>query len=278
ESFKAEFGKVVNGGEPMITGIRYEGDNGIHYREVDRGEYLGVNLPGNNVFWGSNQRITSQTLATGYIATSKVPGSAHQAIKIDGVEIRIDDGDNLQTIVDKINGASIAVKAEIDNTTGNDFIVLQSTKPHQISLEDMRGGTVLQDLGLIAQGGAQGPNNYAPSAIIHGDSVFNQVIKLRNALLNDDINGVNRSIGAIDEGMDNLRNNMALVGARQKRMEVALERNSHNIVYAKDIYSKIQATDMAEAVTEMKNLELSHQAALQVGARILRPTLLDFLR
>jgi flagellar hook-associated protein 3 FlgL len=36
--------------------------------------------------------------------------------------------------------------------------------------------------------------------------------------------------------------------------------------------------DLAEAITELKRLEQTHQAALGVTARIIRPTLLDFLR
>ncbi|HEO64264.1 MAG TPA: hypothetical protein ENI73_00185, partial [Spirochaetes bacterium] len=141
-----------------------------------------------------------------------------------------------------------------------------------------QGSTVLQDLGLIAQGGNYPPNNYASSAIVQGDSMFNKLVSLRDALFNNDTNGINAGLGGIDEAMDNLRAHMALVGARQSRLEIALERTSKNIVYANDIYSKIQGTDMAKAITDLKNIELSHQAALQVGARIIRPTLLDFLR
>ncbi len=278
EPYKLNFGRIQGWGEPLISKVQYEGDVGIHYSEIDRGEYMGINLPGNRAFWASNQRITSQTIATGYMAVSTNADLPYQIIKIDSVEIRIDDGDNLQTIADKINKANIAVKAEIDNTTGNDFIVLQTTRPHQVWLEDDQGSTVLQDLGLIAQGGNYPPGNYAPSAIVQGDSMFNKLIDLRDALFNNDTNGINAGIGGIDEAMDNLRGHIALVGARQSRLEMALERTSKNIVYANDIYSKIQGTDMAKAITDLKNIELSHQAALQVGARIIRPTLLDFLR
>ncbi len=278
EPYKLEFGKVYGHGNPVISKVSYQGDVGIHYREIDRGEYLGINLPGNRAFWASNQRITSQTVATGYIAISKNPEQPYQAIKINGVEIRIDDGDNLKTIVDKINKANIPVKAEIDNTSGHDFLVLQTTRPHQLWLEDDKGSTVLQDLGIIAQGGSYPPANYATSAVVQGDSLFDKIIELRNSLYSDDINGINRSIGGIDQAMDNLRNHLAIVGARQKRLDIAQERTSKNIVYANDIYSKIQGTDMPKAITDLKNVELSHQAALSVGSRILRPTLLDFLK
>ncbi len=278
EPYRLSYGKILGWGEPLVSKVDYNGDIGAQYREIDRGEYLEVNIPGNRAFWASNQRITSQTIATGYMAVSKNPEQPYQVIKINGVEIRIDDGDNLKTIADKINKADIPVKAEIDNTTGNDFLVLQTTRPHQLWLEDDQGGTILQDLGIIAQGGSYPPNNYAPNAIVQGDSLFANIIKLRDSLFNNDSNGVNRGIGDMDLAMDNLRSYLAVVGTRQSRLDVAQVRTSNNIVYANDIYSKIQGTDMAKAVTDLKNIELAHKAALQVGARILQPTLLDFIR
>jgi flagellar hook-associated protein 3 FlgL len=36
--------------------------------------------------------------------------------------------------------------------------------------------------------------------------------------------------------------------------------------------------DVTEAITELKMLEFAHRAALATTARILKPTLLDFLR
>jgi flagellin-like hook-associated protein FlgL len=35
---------------------------------------------------------------------------------------------------------------------------------------------------------------------------------------------------------------------------------------------------MAEAIMNLRNMEQAHQAALQVGSRIMRTSLLDFLR
>lgn len=35
---------------------------------------------------------------------------------------------------------------------------------------------------------------------------------------------------------------------------------------------------MSEAITDLKMLEYTHKAAMQTAARILQPTLLDFLR
>jgi flagellar hook-associated protein 3 FlgL len=45
-----------------------------------------------------------------------------------------------------------------------------------------------------------------------------------------------------------------------------------------DILSKNEDVDIAEAITKLRMLELVHRSALGVTARVIQPTLLDFLR
>ncbi len=39
-----------------------------------------------------------------------------------------------------------------------------------------------------------------------------------------------------------------------------------------------QGIDMATAITDLKMMELAHKAALQTAAKVIQPTLMDFLR
>lgn len=264
-------GAVVSGG-PVITKVKFQGNIGLKYREVDRGEFLPVNIPGNHAFWATNMNITAGKPGTGYVA------NRNMEFKIDGQTIRVNEGDNLETIVNKINSAEISVKASIDNTSGQNLLVLNSTRPHQVWIEDVSGGTVMQDLGIIAEGGARGPNNYSPTANVQGFSMFESIIRLRDALLKNNVNGVNRGIGEMDMVIKNLTHSLGEVGGAQKRTEMLIKRHTQDQVYTQEIFSEIQGVNMPEAIMNLKNLEMAHQAALQVGGRILRPTLLDFLR
>lgn len=262
----------VMSGEPVISRVRYQGDIGYKYREVDRGHFMAVNIPGNQLFWATNMIITSGKPGTGYVA------NRNMEFRIDGQTIRVNEGDNLETIVNKINSADIAVKASIDNTSGQNLLVLTSTSPHQIWIEDVSGGTVMQDLGVIAEGGSRGPNNYSPSANVQGNSMFNAVIKLRDALFKNDVNRVNAGIGLMDETIRTLTNKLGEIGAKHRKTEVLVKRHSQDVVYTKEIYSKIQGVDMAEAIMNLREIENAHRAALQVSSRILKPSLLDFMR
>ena len=261
-------------GEPVISNVQYKGDIGRINREIERGEYLEVNLPGNRAFWATNMRIISNTDVQGYTAPRDM------AFSINDVRIDINAGDNLNMIIDKINQANIAVKAELDDTKINATVaMLQGTRPGQIVMEDLEGGTVLEDLGFIVSGdGINTTNNYNPSTAVYGESVFDVIIEARNALYKGDIEGVNMSIGQIDQAIDNVLTYNAEIGSRAKRAEISQERLTNMEVYAKDFYSKIQGLDTAEAITEMKNIQFMNEATLNIGSRLIPRTLLDFLR
>ena len=222
EAFKITTGKIVDPmtgeikwGQESIKKVDYQGDIGHRYAEVGRGEYIAVNLTGNDLFAASNQMIVSGTPGTDYIAQTD------QIIKIDDAEIQIKTGDNLRTIADKINNAHLNVNAEIDNTTGRNLLILKTTTPHQMWLEDLNGGSVLQDLGIISSAVAAPPYNYSTSAAVHGDSVFDKLISLRDDLYSNSVEMVNASIGGMDQVLNSVQHHMASIGAIQNRISTS---------------------------------------------------------
>ncbi len=279
EAFKVSHGKIknpMNGqvewGETSITKVEYKGDIGKRYAEVGRGEYIGVNVTGNEAFWANNQTIVSGTPGTGYVAKSD------QLMRIDGVDIRIKTGDNIRTVADKINAAHLNVRAEIDNTSGQNLFILKTTKPHQVHFEDLEGGSVLQDLGMVSSAVARPPFNYAPSAAVYGNSIFDELISLRDGLYTGSTDRVNAAIGGMDQSLKSIHHNLSTIGSIQRRMESTEVRLDTQTVYAKEMMNSLNGLDMAEAVTKLKNLESEHEAALMIGSRILPKTLLDYLR
>ncbi len=256
--------------ENQIITVRYHGDNGIQLRELERSQYIDVNLPGNQLFWGTNMTIAGSIDNSGYVAASD------QSFKIDGVEIRVAAGDTIDDIIDKINTAGLELRAA---KVGQDYISLHTTSPHQIWLEDIGSSTVLQDVGLINPENPDAPNNYADTTRISGLSLFDMLIKLRNDLSSGDqfeIGG--RDLGNIDETIDNILRYRAEVGARQNRVEEHEKRVSWDRVYMTELLAQSEGIDIPETIINLKWLEAVHNYALNVGARIIRPQLLDFLR
>ena len=145
-------------------------------------------------------------------------------------------------------------------------------------LEDLNGGSVLQDLGIISSAVAAPPYNYSTSAAVHGDSVFDKLISLRDALYSNSVEMVNASIGGMDQVLNSVQHHMASIGAIQNRIENTEARLSTQKLYSAEMMNRLNGLDMAEAVTKLKSLEMEYNAALQIGAKLLPKTLLDYLR
>ena len=256
--------------ENMIVSVSYRGDIGKQLREVERNQYIDVNLPGNHAFWGTNMTVT------GGVDTSNYRAPSDQIFKIDGHEIRVAAGDGVNDIIQKINNSNLDVKAA---RVGQDFFSLQSTNPHQIWLEDSEGGTVLQDMGLINPEKSSPPNNFSESARVFGNSLYDVIIKLRNDMLSGDqleIGG--RDLGNIDETMKNVLRFRSEVGAKQNRMDEHTKRVAWDKTYMQELLGKSEGIDFPETIMNLKWLETVHNYALNVGSRIIRPSLIDFLR
>ncbi len=256
-------------GDAMI-GVEYRGNIGDLKIEVEIKEYIPTSIPGNRAFWATNQVIETNTNSGTYSAPQNMQ------FKIDGTEINISAGDNLDVIIEKINAAPVEVRA---SKGGLNNIVLTTTTPHQIWLEDVGTGDVLKNLGLINPELPEPPNNYADTATITGYSIFELAIKLRNDLVRGDVIQVGGSdLQHLDTALDNILKNLSLVGARQNRFEELNRRTETDVSYVKELLAKTEGIDLPETVMDMKWLESVRNYALNVGARTIRPTLMDFLR
>ena len=254
----------------VMTGVQYRGNIGEIKREIDKGEYISVSVPGNKAFWATNQVLTSNKDAGNYVSET------NQVIKIDGHEINISAGDNLDIIIDKINGSNLSIRA-LKGGTNN--ITLETTTPHQIWLEDAGSGRVLKDLGLINTEYPNPPNNISPTVTVNGMSVFEMLITLRDDFIRNDVENISgRDLGLIDLGLENILKNIASTGARKNRVDEVAKRAEFAKENVLEMLSKTEGIDYAETIMNFKWLESVHQYSLAVGAKSIRQTLMDFLR
>ncbi|MCS0790818.1 MULTISPECIES: flagellar hook-associated protein FlgL [Cytobacillus] len=82
----------------------------------------------------------------------------------------------------------------------------------------------------------------------------------------------------VDKNIDNFLSARALIGAKQNRVELMEDRLSQQEVFSTRILSDNEDIDMEKAIIELTTQESIHRAALSVGARIIQPSLTDFLR
>ena len=82
----------------------------------------------------------------------------------------------------------------------------------------------------------------------------------------------------IDKFMDNLLKMLSTSGALQGRYEGNTQRMKLNSLSMLDVYDSIAKVDLAEVSTNLKMAQAMYEASLAVIAKIVQPTLLDFLR
>lgn len=267
--FRIFHGNVENAAGEVITSVDYVGDIGERQAEISEGAFIGTNFPGNGVFWAEQQQIYSSTDASGYQVAEE------SSFYIDNVRIDVTPGDNVYSIISKINESAAPVRARLDPVQSS--LVLESTTPHQIWLQEE--GTILQDLGILRDGESPPPRNIAPSAEVFGGSLFDTVMNLRDQLYEGDVIDVGGSaLQGIDTGLRNLLGNLGKLGAESTRLEFAYRRLEHERPEMATRNSEEVDIDITEAATELRMLEYTHRATLSTAGRILQPTLLDFLR
>ncbi|MDR0382560.1 MAG: flagellar hook-associated protein 3 [Spirochaetaceae bacterium] len=264
------------GGEAPVR-VEYRGAGAERRIEIDGGAYSALDIGGGEAFWAERMIVASSSDASDY----SVP--AETSFFIDGIEIPVNAGDNARAIAAKINDSAAPVKAYIDPETRG--IVVEGTDPHLIRMEDAagdpdgEGGRVLQDLGLIRGNSEQGAPNWHAGARVSGGSLFDTVISLRDAMLNGDqlfIGG--QGLGGLDQAMGNLETRIADLGSRAERVEATRWRINMEIPRVTESLSREAGLDLASASVEFNMMDMAHRAALQTAARIIPPTLLDFLR
>ena len=86
------------------------------------------------------------------------------------------------------------------------------------------------------------------------------------------------SIGDIETKINDLLVVRANVGARQNRVELMDDRLSSQEIISVTRMSENEDIDYERTITDMISQESVHKAALSVGAKIIQPSLADFLR
>lgn len=94
----------------------------------------------------------------------------------------------------------------------------------------------------------------------------------------DDESGIKKAVADIDDFMNSVLEQRASVGAKSNRLELTKNRLGEEFTNITALMSKNEDADIAEVIMKLKNEENVYRASLEIGARIIQPSLIDFLR
>lgn len=164
------------------------------------------------------------------------------------------DGQTVQ-IEETINGVDLVV------THKNSV----STNTQDVRIEVMKGVTI--------------PINIKPQDTFSAD-LFGSLESLQQMLTDPNTKGSELSnvLATLDGFMNNIISTRAELGAQMNRAEMVQDRLLQQEVIANKIVSDNEDVDFEKAIIDLTIQESLHRASLAAGARIIQPTLMDFLR
>ncbi|MBY0398093.1 MAG: flagellar hook-associated protein FlgL [Thermoleophilia bacterium] len=108
--------------------------------------------------------------------------------------------------------------------------------------------------------------------------LFTTLTNLSAALEANDSAGIATALGDLSAHQDNISALRGEGAAKVNRLELTASRFEAQEIATGDQLSRIEDADIARAITELKMRETVYRSALAVGARVIQPSLLDFLR
>ncbi|MFH5824913.1 flagellar hook-associated protein FlgL [Georgenia sp. AZ-5] len=149
------------------------------------------------------------------------------------------------------------------------------------------GVAFTEDLSFTGVAGSSVQRRLGPDTAVRvdadGAAIFGEGAGSVFALLDTvvaDLRGggkVSNNLDALDGRMKAMVAVLADVGARHAHIEKADTAHREKVLTLETQRSRIEDVDMAEAIMDLQLQELSYQAALGVTAKVLQPTLMDFL-
>ncbi|HEX7097268.1 MAG TPA: flagellar hook-associated protein FlgL [Acidimicrobiales bacterium] len=245
--------------------------------ELRRYEQYGRNAADAAAWIGS----TDSTLATVVERLQRV-----RSLVLEGVNGSID-----QTARD-------AVAAEIEGIRG-ELVALANTsylgRPLFVGVVDTEQafdpvtGDYLGDSGAVTRTIAPGttiqvnlPGDEVFGTYDAGDPKNGNLFQVIDQLVADiragDIDEMRAGIDRLDDAVARIELAQAETGSRGRRLESLDARNGDVMLDIRANLSEVEDVDYAKALIELRSQEFAYEAALSVTARIIQPSLLDFLR
>ncbi len=101
---------------------------------------------------------------------------------------------------------------------------------------------------------------------------------LTNALRKEELDQIQTGIEQVTTGLDHLLDKRASLGAVSQGLNLMSEKYEDEKLNFKELRSKLEDIDFAKTYMNYAVLENIYRASISMGARIIQPSLLDFLR
>ncbi|MEV0896862.1 flagellin [Actinoplanes sp. NPDC049802] len=131
----------------------------------------------------------------------------------------------------------------------------------------------------------RGPEVFGPEEVtVNGSTVPNEaqlfrvLDSLAAAMRDGNAEGINAGLSNLDKATEILNSTLSDVGARYNRVEQMKQSAEDRLMSVSSQLSDIEDVDLPKAIMELQLQQTSYQAALAATAKVIQPSLIDFLR
>jgi flagellar hook-associated protein 3 FlgL len=144
-------------------------------------------------------------------------------------------------------------------------------------------GTYLGDNGAVQRTVAPGAtvqvNTTGPTAFGSGpDALFTVLSDIATHLQSGDTDALNADLTRLDSATNTVQTALGAVGARYNRVESMQNAAASKLVTLTDQLSANEDIDLPKTIMELQLQQTAYQAALGSTAKVIQPSLMDFLR
>lgn len=239
----------------------------------------------------ANEQYTRNVdAALGWLdTTDSVMSQAEDVMtRLKELAVRASTGTNPQTALDSIEAEFQELKkqlADLGNTQVNGKYVFNGQtydiKPYDsadpaAAETDMGAVEYTVGQGVTFQINTSGSDFFGEKGA--ADNAFNILDKLSVAMQNSNFTAIADEVKNIDARMNKMVSVHAETGARTNRVELMENRLSNENYNLTVLQSKTEDADIAETMIQVNIASNIYQASLSAGAKIITPTLVDFIR
>ena len=111
-----------------------------------------------------------------------------------------------------------------------------------------------------------------------GADLFTNLNTLSTQIRTGTSNTIDAAVTALDTRTTTVQARLADVGARTNRVDAMKTRNGDDALSLKANLSDVEDVDLPKALMDMQMQQVAYQAALQTTAKVIQPSLVDFLK
>jgi len=213
-------------------------------------------------------------------------GGGALSVTVDGYSDAIDlrDASSLQDVAALVNArfGNSDIRAEVVDNGGVEELTFYSPTGKVFDVTPAAGMNAITATASPRRGTSVGPYNQEvvrrTAANQQEEDLFALLDDLATAVERGAVDAVSDSLlPKLDEAMDDLLRARALGGALQRRYEAARSRIETDNISFTEQYSNIMDVDVAEAAMEFQTSQMVYQATLATIAKVIQPTLVDYL-